>query len=74
MKIVHYKNFDFQLTFQLFHSVLEALLNPRVKIKTNFSWHFFQDIFTYTETSIKKELEKAKQSELKSTVNWVISR
>ena len=39
------------------HSVLEALLKPRFKIKTNFSWSFLQNILTYTEATIKKELE-----------------
>ena len=39
------------------HSVLEALLKPRFKIKTNFSWHILQNIITYNEAQINKELE-----------------
>ena len=39
------------------HSVLEALLKPLFKIKTNFSWDFLENIFIHTEAPIKLGLE-----------------
>ena len=55
------------------HSVLEALLKPCFKIKTNFSSQFLQTIFTYTEALVKKEFDIHVHNELSNASELHVS-
>ena len=58
--IVHLSLKFIAFSLSLLHSVLGALLKPRLKKTQIFLDPFLQNIFTYTETPIKKGVGKVK--------------